>query len=177
MKQIKIDDNFVLQKIKLSDVDDIFNIYSNAELLKFTDSNLLKTKKEATSRIKYFTKSYKHNSHFYFGISNTETNKIIGIISLHDVNLKHSFAFISCILIPEFRKKGIMNQAISNIVEFGFNVLNLNRIEAQVFEKNYASISMLERANFKFEGKLRQNFLIDGKFENSVVYSFIKEDL
>ena len=93
------------------------------------------------------------------------------------MNLKHSFAFISCILTAEFQGQGIMKQAISKIIDFGFNILNLNRVEAQIFEKNYPSIALFEKANFKLEGKLRQNFLIDGKFENSVVFGIVKEDL
>ena len=48
MKKILLENiNFELRKINISDVDDIFKIYSNAELLKFSDSNLLKSKEEA----------------------------------------------------------------------------------------------------------------------------------
>ncbi|MCK6649411.1 MAG: GNAT family N-acetyltransferase, partial [Bacteroidia bacterium] len=54
--------------------------------------------------------------------------------------------------------------------------LKLHRVQALVARENIASIKLLERFKFKKEGVLREDYLVDGKMEDSVCYSLLKHE-
>lgn len=157
-------------------IKDIFKLYSNKELLKYTDSDCLKSENDAIGKIQWFYDGERNKFHIYRGISMKKNEKIIGTIGIYEINYKHSFASVSFLLDKEFWNKGIMTEAAMAFLRFIFNNIDLNRIEAQVFTGNNQSIRMIEKLPFVREGCLRENFLIDGKFEDSYVYSVIRSD-
>ena len=70
-----------------------------------------------------------------------------------------------------FKGKGLMTEAINAIIDYGFNKLNLNRIEALVGIGNVPSLRLMERYNFKKEGVLRQHYHVSDNFEDSLLFS------
>ena len=73
----------------------------------------------------------------------------------------------------KYWRKGIMTSGIQALIDYSFTTLNLNRLEAQVFEFHTASIALFRKLKFTEEGILRKNFLIEGKFENSIMFSML----
>jgi ribosomal-protein-alanine N-acetyltransferase len=57
-----------------------------------------------------------------------------------------------------------MTEAVSSIIDYGFNKLNLHRIEALVGSNNIPSLKIMENHNFTKEGLLRQHYVAD-KYE------------
>jgi RimJ/RimL family protein N-acetyltransferase len=79
-------------------------------------------------------------------------------------------------LAKPFWNMGIMTRVVLKMCEFGFTDLKLERIEATVFDFNYASSRVLEKAGFKFE-KLLLNFAEkDARKINCRLYSLIKTE-
>lgn len=74
----------------------------------------------------------------------------------------------------DFWNRGIMTKTLKKFCEFGFENLNLERIEAAVFEDNYASCKVLENTGFQLEGVLRNYVKKDGKLLNCKIYSILK---
>lgn len=64
-----------------------------------------------------------------------------------------------------------MTEAVNAIIDYGFNKMNLNRIEALVGIGNVPSLRIMEKYNFKREGVLRQHCHVSNKFEDSVLFS------
>ena len=69
-----------------------------------------------------------------------------------------------------------MTEAIDPIIGYGFNTLNLNRIEAYVGPDNLASLSILKKQNFKNEGLLKSHYFKNGIAEDSLVFALLRED-
>ena len=84
-----------------------------------------------------------------------------GIISIQDIN-EHK-AEISYWIGRQYRGKGIMTKVVKEITKFGFGQIGLKRMYAHVFPYNKASMRVLEKAGYKFEGILRKNVVKDGK--------------
>ena len=102
------------------------------------------------------------------------TNTIIGRCGLHNWNKEHHRAEIGYNISDEnFKRKGLMTEAVSSIIDYGFNTLNLHRIEALVGSNNIPSLKIIESHHFTKEGLLRQHYLVADKFEDSVVYSIL----
>ena len=69
-----------------------------------------------------------------------------------------------------------MTDAMTEVLAFGFNVLNLNKITASFFPHNPASGRVMEKCGMKQEAVLKQEIYKNGKFLDSVWYSILKED-
>ena len=69
-----------------------------------------------------------------------------------------------------------MNEAVSSIIDYGFNELNLHRIEALVGSNNIPSLKIIESHHFIKEGLLRQHYFVEDKFEDSIVFSILQNE-
>jgi len=79
-------------------------------------------------------------------------------------------------LIPNERGKGFGTEALQIMVDYLFLSKEIMRIQAQTDQRNAASQKILEKAGFKKEGTLRQNFFIRGKWTDDYIYSIIREE-
>jgi RimJ/RimL family protein N-acetyltransferase len=70
--------------------------------------------------------------------------------------------------------RGIMTDAVMAITAYGFDHLDLLRIEADVFARNPASMRVLEKAGFEREGWLRQRITKDGETIDAAVYGLLR---
>jgi len=68
-----------------------------------------------------------------------------------------------------------MTEALQAIIDFGFNVLDINRIEAEVMQGNVMSENLLEKLNFRREGVLRQWMLWNERYYDMTMYSLLKQ--
>ncbi len=73
--------------------------------------------------------------------------------------------------------KGIMTEAMKAVIEFGFEKMELNRIEVFVMPRNKRSIKLLKRLGFKREGLLRQRYFDEfGDFADDILFSMLRDD-
>lgn len=94
----------------------------------------------------------------------------IGNIKLGPINWIHRFADIS-LVIGEKRcwGKGIATEAIKNLTMFGFNVLNLNKLQAGCYSKNIGSSKAFTKAGFKKEGVLKNHWIVNGECQDGII--------
>lgn len=116
-------------------------------------------------------------SQIYFLLIDNSSKKIIGECGFHTWHEKHNRAEIYYHLKnEEDKRKGLMTEALSKILDFGFISLNLHRIQALVADYNIASIKLLESFHFQKEGICREDYNVNGKNEDSVCYSLLKTE-
>jgi ribosomal-protein-alanine N-acetyltransferase len=100
------------------------------------------------------------NDSIYWAITLSGTNKLIGTICLFDFSEDDSKAEIGYELLPGFQGKGIMQEAISKVIDFGVRDIGLNSIEAYTHAQNQSSVRLLEKFNFKKQIADDNNFMI-----------------
>lgn len=69
-----------------------------------------------------------------------------------------------------------MQEAVAFCIEFGFNEMNLFRIEAMTSPTNLASKRILEKFGFKEEGLLQKNYIKNDQAEDSIMYGLLRQD-
>lgn len=111
-----------------------------------------------------------------FDIFERNSSNLIGSCGYHTWFPQHCRAEIGYIIVPNFRKKRLMSQALPEVIKFGFTEMELNRIEAQVNPQNIPSIQLLRKMGFSLEGLLRKNVKIAGVFQDSLLYSLLRKD-
>lgn len=99
----------------------------------------------------------------------------IGAIGIHpqdDVYSKN--AELGYWLAEPFWGKGIMTNAIVQMVNYGFSAFEISRIYARPFEGNPASMRALEKAGFTLEARLAKTFYKEGKYLDEYIYAIRK---
>jgi ribosomal-protein-alanine N-acetyltransferase len=116
-------------------------------------------------------------SQFYFLLFDKITDKCIGECGFHTWNRTHARAELFYNLKDDAdKRKGLMTETLVKVLEFGFNELELHRIEALTASWNTASIRLLERFKFRKEGTMREDYLVAGIYESSECYSLLKHE-
>ncbi|MFZ6733531.1 GNAT family N-acetyltransferase [Undibacterium sp. Ji42W] len=72
--------------------------------------------------------------------------------------------------------QGYMNEALVTLLNYGFNELHLNRIDADIHPDNINSARSLERLGFIREGYLRERWIIDDVVSDSAIYGLLHSD-
>lgn len=118
-----------------------------------------------------------NRSFLLFLLEDKSSGKIIGRCGLHNWNPEHWRAEIGYSMEDEsFKQKGLMSEAVEAVVDYGFKTLNLNRIEALVADYNTASLRLLEKNGFVQEGVLRNHYLVNEVFEDSLMLAKLREE-
>lgn len=116
-------------------------------------------------------------SFFYFQLLNKNSQELLGWCGYHLWMTRHNRAEIGYELFDAAnRGKGLMTEAIGPILEFGFNELGLNRVEAYTSKENTASQRVLLKAGFEKEGLLKSHYLKNGVYEDSVVFGLVRPE-
>ncbi|MDY6899053.1 MAG: GNAT family N-acetyltransferase [Cyanobacteriota bacterium] len=89
-----------------------------------------------------------------WGITIIEKNIVIGSCGYKDINKKHRRTEIGYEICGDYRRQGLMNEALNVIIRYGFEVIDINRVEATVNCNNLPSISLLHKLGFTEEGTL-----------------------
>jgi len=105
------------------------------------------------------------NTYFY-GIYVKDTH--VGNIKLH-VNPKHNYGDIGYLIGREYWGKGYATESIKTIVKFAFDVMELNKVWAGVYETNIGSIKALTKAGFIEEGRQKRHYLSEGKYMDGIL--------
>ena len=72
--------------------------------------------------------------------------------------------------------QGLMHEALHTLVTHAFNVLDLNRLEADIDPRNVASARSLVRLGFVREGHLRERWIVDGEVSDTDLYGLLRND-
>lgn len=112
-----------------------------------------------------------------FAIIEKDTNKVIGNCGLHEVNEVHRRGIFG-IFIGEktFWNQGVGAEATSLLLDFGFNIMNLNNISLEVVSFNPRAIRCYEKAGFKLVGTRRKYAFMAGTYHDVLIYDILAEE-
>lgn len=105
------------------------------------------------------------------------SQKVIGACAFHNWFISHNRSEIGYnIISDEDKQKGYMTETVSAVIDHGFNVLNLHRIEATTGRENIASQKTLLKHGFVFEGVLREHYNVDRVHQDSLLYGLLRNE-
>jgi len=169
-------ERLLLRRLNPNDVEEVFALRSNPEIMKYIPRPLLKTKEEALEHIAMMEDKIVNNIGINWGITVKGSDKIIGIIGHYRIQPENHRAEIGYMSLPEYNGKGYITEAIKAVVEYGFEQMNLHSIEAVIDPGNTASEKVLQKNGFVKEAHILENELWDGKFWDTVIYSLLRRN-
>ena len=139
------------------------------EVVKFTEQRFYKHK--LLSVKKFIKDKIKSKNEFLYGIFLYEKEKKnlhhIGNIKLGPIDFIHKTGEISYFIgEKELWGKGYATLAIKEIIKVAKKI-GLKKLKAGLYEMNIGSKKVLEKNNFKLEGKMKSEIFYEGKRYNS----------
>lgn len=170
-------ERLLLRQMSPDDFNEVFEIRSNPDLMKYIPRPMLKKKEEALELISTINNKIIENEGINWAITLKPNNKLLGYIGHYKIKWDHFRSEIGYMILPEAQGKGIVSEAIAMIVQYGFHEMGMHSIEAIIDPENTASAKVLEKNGFKKEAHFREDCFFEGKFYDSVIYSILKSDL
>jgi diamine N-acetyltransferase len=99
----------------------------------------------------------------------------IGAVDLYDFDPYHKRAGVGIILIPEERGKGIAQEALSLLVRYCFEILDLHQLFCSITEGNIPSIRLFEQCGFIQCGTRKEWRFLNGTFMDELMFQLIKK--
>ncbi|MGG4491059.1 GNAT family N-acetyltransferase [Metabacillus idriensis] len=166
-----------LRKVTANDAQDMFSYLSDQDVVKHMGLEPCRTVNDAMDEIKWYQSIYKGGTGIRWGITLKDVDKVIGSCGFLNMSAKHYRAEIGFELSKDYWGKGIAGEALEAVVKYGYDHLQLERIEALIEPANFPSQKVVEKQGFRREGLLRHYEFTCGKFDDLYMYSLIKGDI
>jgi ribosomal-protein-serine acetyltransferase len=175
--EIRVSDHITLKMRTVQDAEDFFTLVDkNREkfrtYLAWVDDT--KSVKEVEDFIVRCSKSFEDKTGADFGVQ--YDGVWIGSMGFHGVDAINKKAAIGYWLDADYEGRGIMTECVKAIISYGFETLDLNRIEILCATTNTKSRAIPERLGFTLEGTLRQYHRINGAYVDDIVFSLLKSE-
>ncbi len=105
-----------------------------------------------------------------------ESEKVVGIIGLDNINYVHGDATIAIYVSHELRRLGIGSRVMAMVIDLAFDQLRLNRLTSYLREDNVNSQKLTESVGFYQEGRIRQGWFAAGKHFDIVAIGLLSEE-
>ncbi|HZI53720.1 MAG TPA: GNAT family protein [Chitinophagaceae bacterium] len=165
-------DRFLLKQIVASDQAFIFKGLSHPEVIPFYGVQY-KTIDEAKKQMDFYDDLWREKKGIWWKITDRASGSPVGACGINSYQAVHEKAEIGYWLLPEFWRKKIMSEVLPVVISYVFRHWNLNRLEAVIEEGNETSWRLAEKLGFKYEGKLREAEIKNGKRINLLMYSLL----
>ena len=174
----------ILRKLETSDANDMAEYADDSTLFEYIDG-FIRSRDEAVEWIGIWNgEPYKDQVFIRWGIEHKDDKKMIGTIYLFapegngETGRRMDLGYE---ISKPYRNKGYATEAIRKIVRYGFDVMELKRIQTQIIPENVASIRSCEKAGFTQEGILR-NFcpyvhISKPQLKKMAMLSIVPEDI
>lgn len=161
----------VLRPVNLKDAEQIFFLRSDREVGKYIARDLQNTSDEAKEFILKRLDDISLHKISFWAITFKDERPLVGTICLWNFTENNTVAEVGYDLMPMYQKQGIMTEAMKAVLNFGFNQLEFQRIEAFTQKKNERSKALLLKNKFV----LHPNRTDEG-FPENIIYVLNNQD-
>jgi ribosomal-protein-alanine N-acetyltransferase len=169
--------NLFLRELTQKDVEFYFQHFNKPEIVIGTCFPGPATIDIARREFERFIRGpWVNNTGLRWGIMVKDEMKLVGTCGYYDWVHDAMRAEVGYDLDPFYWGKGIMTEALTSVIKYGLEAMNLNRVQALIDSYNERSMRLVERLGFKKEGVLRQRSIFKGEFRDDVCFSLLKRD-
>lgn len=165
-----------LRRLRFEDAEGLFPMFSDIEAMPSYGHEPHRSLDDTYELIRRTENFYTQRVAIRWGIVLAGEEKVIGTCGLHHLDLAMQHGEIGYELYRDYWRQGIMTEAASAVLNYGFDEMGLHRIEAVINKANVASRSLLEKLGFTYEGALRQRSYFQGEFRDERFFGLLKPE-
>jgi len=165
-----------LRQIQSTDAEAFFAVKSDPEVTSCYGQEHHQSIDDTRAWIQRMQSSYERRDSIFWCIELKDEDKVIGACTFWNFGPGFHCAEVGYELSRAYWRQGIMTEALSAVLTFGFAELGLHRIEAAPLARNSSSRLLLLKLGFKYEGNLRQRAFFRGRFEDDHYFGLLKDE-
>jgi len=155
-----ITDRLILRELQPGDAEQIFKIRTDPRVNQFLDREPTKSVDESLKFINNILKAQIKEDGMMWVITLKSDPQLIGTVVYWHIVKENSKAEIGYEMLPEYFGQGIMHEALTEVIRFGFETMQLKTIVAETKADNLRSVNALYKCGFEETGKADDNYLI-----------------
>lgn len=165
-----------LRPLSATDASALFAIFSDAQVARHLSHPAWSDIAQAEAEIADATACLRNASAIKLGIFVSATGELAGTIKLYHFEAGSRRCDVGYALGQSHWGVGYMGEALHTLIDFAFQTLELNRVEADIDPVNTASAKTLLRLGFAFEGLLRERWIVAGRMSDTAMYGLLRRD-
>ncbi|MEK3951941.1 GNAT family N-acetyltransferase [Psychrobacillus sp. FSL K6-1464] len=169
-------ERLILRKVTEEDIEDMYLYGSDEEVSKYVTWNTHETIADTKGFVEFVLNKYENKQVSPWGIEYKENGKFIGTIDFVWWQPNHKIAEIGYVISRDYWGKGLTTEVAKELVKFGFEEMDLVRVQARCDVENIASARVMEKAGMTLEGIIRKGIFVKGEHRDLKMYSILKEE-
>jgi ribosomal-protein-alanine N-acetyltransferase len=158
------------------DADALFALHSSAHVLRYWDAPPWTERARAERFIAACRRMADESTGARLAVDRVSDGAFIGWCSLARWNPDYRSAALGYCFDDSAWGQGYATETAHAVLEWAFDTLDLNRVQAETDTRNVASARVLEKLGFVREGTLREDCVVDGEVSDSWVFGLIKRE-
>ena len=159
-----------------SDADALFSLHSNLRVMRYWDAPAWTEPPRAERFIAACGEMVAAGTGTRLAVDRRSDGMFIGWCSLTRWNPQYRSASMGYCFDDATWGQGYATEAGGALLQWGFDSLELNRVQAETDTRNVASARVLEKLGFVREGTLREDCVVNGEVSDSWVFGLIKRE-
>jgi len=162
-----------LRELRESDAPVLLSIFSNPHTMRYYGSEKMTGIEEIEGMLMSFKQGFEKKQAIRFGIELKETGELIGTCGVHNWAKRVNRIEMGYELNQEKEGNGYMSEALTAMIPFAFQQMNIHRIGALIHPNNESSRKLVQNLGFREEGVLRDYVYAGGEYMDLIMYSIL----
>jgi [ribosomal protein S5]-alanine N-acetyltransferase len=163
-----------LRWIDERDCEALFAVFSDPDVTRYWSVGAWTSMEQSLQAIRRDLACYADGTGLRLALHMADRPGLIGTIGLHRFVDQSRRCELGYALARPHWGQGYVSEALAAALAYGFDVLNLNRVEADIDPRNDASARVLERLGFRKEGYMPERWIVHGEMADTVNYGLLK---
>ena len=170
-------ERLVLRRFEYADNDAMLkNWVADEKIQSLYSEPVYSTKAEVKGLLDKYIGSYEREDYYRWAVIEKASGECIGQIAYFLVDSKNHFAEIEYCIGSDFQCKGYATEATKAVIAYGFNEMNLHKVQICTKTINAPSKRVIEKCGFTYEGTLRDYFYMNGEYVGRLYFSILRSE-
>ena len=169
-------ERLVLRRVAITDAPEALVYISDPEVVHHVPLVQGLNLKDARAFLQNFLDNYEGKRVAPWGVYLKSDGRHIGICGYENWGPNSDRAEMGFLFARDTWGQGFAREAAQAAIDFGFETMRLNRIEARTKPENVGAQYLLERLGMTLEGVLRENMRWKGAYHDMMMYALLRRD-
>lgn len=169
-------ERLVLRPFADSDREAVTALFTNPRVMRYWDAPPWREPERAERFLAAARQLQEDGDGARLAIERAVDGRFVGQAALFKWNPTYRSAGVGYALDDTSWGQGYATEAMRALLQWAWDTLPLNRLQAEIDTRNGASARVLEKLGFRLEGTLREDCIVDGEVSDSGVYGLLRRE-
>ncbi|MCD4708240.1 MAG: GNAT family N-acetyltransferase [Candidatus Sabulitectum sp.] len=165
-------ERLLLRQVSTNDTGDLFRCYSDPEVMKYL-ATPLENEDAIGGILEDYKDGFSEGYNLIWALDIKETGVFAGTAGFEEFSFLDGKADIGFSMLPSHQGKGYMEEVLLEIINYGFQILRINRIQTTVVPENIPSVKLLGKLGFHREGCMKQSVFFNNSYHDELIMALL----